>query len=101
MRPANDLSRSSVLCRLNSAPPACGLSLNSAPPARGQNRPCRLIGPEIFDAVDRKQFGEPRARTVDPALDGADRALADPRRLLVGEALRSDENERLALVVWG
>ena len=43
--------------------------------------------------------GEPVARAVDAALDRADRAAADLRRLLVGKAGRPDQDQRLALVV--
>ena len=63
-----------------------------------QHRAGRLIRTEIVGAVDGKQFGQSRSLAVDAALDGADRAVADRRRLLVGKTGRADENEGFAVV---
>ena len=57
----------------------------------------RLIRTEGIDAVHGEKLNEPRAGTMDPALDRSYRALADGGGLLVGEARRADENERFAL----
>ncbi len=48
-----------------------------------QYGPGRVIRAKIIDAVDRQQICKPRPRAIDPALDRADRALADFGRLLV------------------
>jgi len=48
---------------------------------------------EPVGAVDGEELREPRARTIDPALDGPYRALADRSRLIVGEARRADEKQ--------
>src|SRR3984893_7096964 len=66
--------------------------------AAGEDGARGAVRAEIVDAVDRQQIGKPRARAVDPALDRADRAAADRRRVLVGEAGRADEDKGLALV---
>src|SRR5436309_3414246 len=70
----------------------------SAAAGGGQDRAGRLIGTEVVGALDREQFGEPGARAVDAALDGADRAIADGGCLLVGETRRAHQHRRLALV---
>src|SRR5258708_15700884 len=75
-----------------------GCERTSPPPARRQDRPSRVVGPEIVGAVDGEELREPRARAIDPALDGAHRAFADRGRLFVGEARRPDEDKRLTLV---
>src|ERR1700733_15247503 len=62
-------------------------------------RPDRLIGAEIFGAIDIEQGAELRSRTVDAAFDGADRASANRRGVLVGEARSPDQNQRFALVL--
>src|ERR1700726_3292150 len=58
-----------------------------------------LVGAEILGAIDIEQRRELRARPVDAALDGADRAAADVRGILIGEAGGPDQNQRLALVL--
>ena len=55
----------------------------------------------MFDfglVLDREQLGEFLSCPIDPALDRADRALADMSGLLVGEAGGANQNERLALI---
>jgi hypothetical protein len=69
----------------------------SAAPAHGQNGTRRLVLAEPVGAVDGEQLREPRAGTIDPALDRPYRALADRSRLLVGVARRADEKQGLAL----
>ena len=58
-----------------------------------------LVGAEILGAVDIEQRAELRARAVDAALDGADRAAADRRGILIGEAGGADQDQRFALVL--
>src|SRR5580704_14339182 len=58
-----------------------------------------VVGAEIVGAVDIEQRREFRARAVDAALDGADRAAADRRGVLIGEAGGAYENQRFALVL--
>ena len=57
-----------------------------------------MILAEPVGAVDGEELREPRAGTIDPALDRAYPALANRSRLLVGEARRADEKQGLALV---
>src|SRR6266436_8106644 len=71
--------------------------IQSTAPARGQNGTRRVVLAEPVGAVDGEQLREPRAGTIDPALDRPYRALADRSRLLVGEARRTDEKQSLAL----
>src|SRR5882724_2444778 len=71
--------------------------IQSTAPARGQNGTRRVVLAEPVGAVDGEQLREPRAGTIDPALDRPHRALADRSRLLVGEARRTDEKQSLAL----
>src|SRR5258706_11691879 len=59
----------------------------------------RFIGTEIFGAIDIEQGAEFRSRAVDAALDGADRAAADCRGALVGEAGGAHQDQRFALVL--
>src|SRR6266567_2468839 len=66
--------------------------------ARGQNGTRRVVLAEPVGAVDGEQLREPRAGTIDPALDRPHRALADRSRLLVRETRRADEKQGLALV---
>ena len=66
--------------------------------AAGQHRAGGAVRAEIVDAVDRQQVRKPRPCAVDPALDGADRAAANRRRVLVGEARSANQNQRLALI---
>jgi len=54
------------------------------------------IGPELV-GIDTEQCGEPCTRTIDAALDGADRAIADARGFFVAEARGADEYQRFAL----
>src|ERR1700730_10534450 len=58
-----------------------------------------LVGAEILGAVDIKQRRKFRARAVDTTLDGADRAAADGRRILVGKAGGAHQYQRFALVL--
>src|SRR6202158_2785163 len=58
-----------------------------------------LVGAEIFGAIDIEQGAEFRSRPVDPAFDGADRAAADRRGVLIGEAGGADQNQCFALVL--
>src|SRR5258706_12285586 len=55
------------------------------------------IGTEIAGAVYRENLSKPASCTVDPALDGADRASTDLSGLLVGEPGCADQNQRFAL----
>jgi hypothetical protein len=57
-----------------------------------------MILAEPVGAVDGEQLREPRARTIDPALDRPYWGLADRSRLLVGETRRADEKQGLALI---
>jgi hypothetical protein len=57
--------------------------IQSTAPACGQNGTRRVVVAEPVGAVDGEQLREPRAGTIDPALD---RPFADRSRLLVGEA---------------
>src|SRR5262249_5005191 len=66
--------------------------------AAAQHRFELAVGAEIIDALDRHQFGETSPRPIDAALDCADGAAADARRLLVGESGSADQHERLALI---
>src|SRR6202050_4666158 len=66
--------------------------------AAGENGASGPVRPEIIDAVDGEQVGEPGAGAVDAALDGADGAAANPRGVLVGEARGADQDQGLALV---
>src|ERR1043166_10219734 len=65
----------------------------------GEHRPGGDVRAKIVDVVDRQQTRETGARTIDAALDGADRAAANLGGFLVGEAGRADQDEGLALVV--
>src|SRR4051812_41364786 len=56
------------------------------------------VGSELAFARDLEDFGEPVARPVDPALDSPHGDIADRCGLLIGEARRGDQEERLALV---
>src|SRR6266446_7043062 len=56
--------------------------IQSTAPARGQNGTRRVVLAEPVGAVDGEQLREPRAGTIDPALDRPYRALADRSRLL-------------------
>ena len=55
-------------------------------PAACQNGTGGVVLAEHVGAVDGEQRGEPRAGTMDPALDRPYRALADGGGLLIGEA---------------
>src|SRR6266481_7465413 len=59
----------------------------------------RFIGAEILGAIDIEQGAEFRSRPVDAALDGADRAAADRRGVLIGEAGGAHQNQGFALVL--
>src|SRR6202043_2202114 len=69
----------------------------SAAGKHGARRPVRT---EIIDAVDGEQVGKPGAGAIDAALDGADRAAANPCAVLVGKARGADQDQSLALVRW-
>src|SRR5262245_31171374 len=75
--------------------PCCLMTLAAS---AGEDGASRAIGPEVVDRVDRHELGETRAGAADAALDGADRTFADLGRLLVGEAGRTDQDQRLALI---
>src|ERR1700688_2424168 len=64
----------------------------------GEDGPRRSVRTEIIDALDRHDLGQSRSRPIDAALDGGDRAPANLRGLLIGEAGRADENQRFALI---
>src|SRR5579862_5857518 len=64
--------------------------------AAGENGARRPVRAEIIDAVDGEQVGKPGAGAVDAALDGADRATANSRGVLVGEARGADQDQGLA-----
>ena len=51
-----------------------------------QHRPRRAVGAEVVRVLDVQQIGQPCACAIDAALDGADRAAADRRGILVGKA---------------
>ena len=53
---------------------------------------------DLGGIVDPQKLGQARARAVHAALDRADCAAANLRRLLVREALGPDEQKRLALI---
>ena len=59
---------------------------------------CDRVLADFGRIADAEKLGEPRARAVHAALDRADRAAANLRRLLVGKALGADEQKRLALI---
>src|SRR5829696_4554718 len=59
----------------------------------------RLVRSEILGAVDIEQGRQFRARAVDAALDGADRAAADGGSVLIGEAGGANQDQRFALVL--
>src|SRR5260370_1921476 len=59
----------------------------------------RIVGAEIFGAIDIEERAEFRPRPVDAAFDGADRAAADRFGVLIGEAGGADQNQSLALVL--
>src|SRR5260370_3385480 len=59
----------------------------------------RFIGTEILGAIDIEQGTEFRSRPVDAALDGADRAAADRRGVLIGEAGGTYQDQRFALIL--
>src|SRR4051794_20174384 len=76
-----------------------GISRADLPGAAGRHDgPGRLIRAEVFGSLDGEKIGKARAGAIDTALDGADRAPADVRGLLVGEAGRADQDQRLALI---
>jgi hypothetical protein len=66
---------------------------SGAPRAAGQNSTHRLIRPEGVGAVDGEKLSEPRAGTMDPALDRPYRAIADGGSLLAGEAGRAGRQQ--------
>src|SRR5258707_6578545 len=63
------------------------------------DRTHRFIGAEILGAIDIEQGAEFRSRPVDAALDGADRAAADRRGVLIGKSGGAHQNQRFALVL--
>src|SRR5260370_36259080 len=74
--------------------------IQSTAPAHGQNGTRRVILAEPVGAVDGEQLREPRACTMDPALDRPYRAFADGSSLLVREARRADEKQGFTLAGW-
>ena len=62
---------------------ANGCCCQSAAFARGQNGARRVVLAEPVGPVDGEQLREPRAGTIDPALDRPYRAFADRSRLIV------------------
>src|SRR6266699_4168372 len=84
-------------------PRACVLS--PAPAAQERNltlvhehRAHGLIGSEVIDAFDRQQLRQPSSRAIDAAFDRSDRAAADLRRLLIGKARSSNQDQGFALI---
>ena len=65
---------------------ACGGQLSA--PTRGQNGARRRVRPELVGAVDDEQLREPRACTINPALDRPYRGPTNLGGLVVGEARR-------------
>jgi len=57
-----------------------------------------LIGPEIAGALDRRDRRQSDPGTVDPALDRADGAPADLRRLFVRKSGGADQDAGFALL---
>ncbi len=74
------------------------LLLSLTPPAAGEHRAGGAVGPEIVDAVDGEEIGQPGAGAIDAALDGADRAAADRRGVVIGEAGGAHQDQRFALI---
>src|ERR1700733_7526457 len=68
------------------------------PSAAGKHGARSAVGAEIVDAVDGKEIGKAGAGAIDAALDGADRAAADRRGVVIREAGSADQDQRLALV---
>src|SRR5271166_6727904 len=62
-----------------------------------QNSTRRVVRTEPVGVVDGQQLREPRAGTMDSALDRPYRGLADRSRLVVGKARRADQKQGLAL----
>ena len=77
----------------------CLQSIDALSAAAADHGAHGLVRPEILGAVDIEQRGELRARAVDAALDGADRAAADRGRILIGEAGGADQDQGFALVL--
>src|SRR4051812_6671358 len=61
----------------------------------GPNKPVR---PKVLTRAKVQQFGQPGTSAIDAAFDRAEICAADPRCLLVGQSLRPDQQERLALL---
>src|SRR3954471_14574571 len=75
------------------------ISIASSSAVAADHRAHGLIGTKILGAIDIEQRRQFRARAVDAALDGADRAAADGGGVLVGEAGCADQDQRFALVL--
>jgi len=58
----------------------------------------RIIRTEVVRPVDGEALRQPDARTIDPALDRSNRAIANGSGLLIGEARGSDQNQRFPLI---
>src|SRR6266853_5201905 len=91
---------------MDSGPAPGGASLNDdcrgdlkSAAATADHGANRFVGAEIFGAIDIEQGAEFRSRPVDPAFDGADRAAADRRGVLIGEAGGAYQDQRLTLVL--
>src|SRR5215212_5705078 len=63
-----------------------------------QRRLDHAVRADLVDLLEAENLGEALARTVHAALDRADLGVADHRRLLIGQTLGADEEERLALL---
>src|ERR1700752_3158987 len=68
-------------------------------PAAADDGAHGFVRTKILGAVDIQQCREFRSGAVDAALDGADRAAADRRGVLIGEAGGTDQDQRFALVL--
>src|SRR6266545_6858121 len=70
----------------------------SAATARGENCAGGMIRAEVVRALNGEKVRQPRARAIDPALNRADRAVADGGGLLVRKSRCPNEDQRLPLV---
>src|SRR6266511_3505780 len=70
----------------------------SAATARGENCAGGMIRAEVVRALDGEKVRKPRTRAIDPALDRANRAVANGGGLLVGKARCPDQDQRFPLV---
>src|SRR6266571_2959351 len=75
-----------------------GRLCRSTATAAGEHGARGAVRAEIVDAVDGEEISQPRTGAIDPALDGADCATADRRRVVIREAGSAYQNKRLALI---